>query len=396
MTLNGIDISNWQRGINLDAVPYDFVIAKATEGTSFVSSDCARQVQQVINRGKLFGVYHYINGAGAAAEMRHFYNSTKNWVRQGIFALDWESYGNHAWGNVAYLEACVVELMKLNGGIPPLLYGSLSVIGQLQTVAKKHNCGLWIAQYANNNPTGYQATPWNEGKYACAIRQYASTGNLNGYAGNLDLNKAYIDAKAWAKYANPSWTTPTPSPSNPLAGKTDAQLADEVIAGKHGSGAARIQALGARYNAVQAIVNARLNVKPVSIDVLARETVAGKHGVGAARRKALGTNYDAVQKRVNQILGATSQPKSVETLAREVIAGKHGSGQARKNALGSQYASVQKRVNQILGATKPAKSVETLAREIIAGKHGVGAARRKALGNQYDAVQKRVNQLMGR
>ena len=32
MTLKGIDISNWQNGINLNAIDADFVIVKATEG----------------------------------------------------------------------------------------------------------------------------------------------------------------------------------------------------------------------------------------------------------------------------------------------------------------------------------------------------------------------------
>ena len=32
MALNGIDISNWQSGINLAVVPCDFVVIKATEG----------------------------------------------------------------------------------------------------------------------------------------------------------------------------------------------------------------------------------------------------------------------------------------------------------------------------------------------------------------------------
>jgi len=40
-----------------------------------------------------------------------------------------------------------------------------------------------------------------------------------------------------------------------------------------------------------------------SVETLAREIIAGKHGVGAARRKALGNQYDAVQKRVNQLMG---------------------------------------------------------------------------------------------
>ena len=60
--------------------------------------------------------------------------------------------------------------------------------------------GLWIAQYANYTPTGYQTTPWNEGAYTCAIRQYSSCGTLAGYGGRLDLDKFYGDKNAWKAY----------------------------------------------------------------------------------------------------------------------------------------------------------------------------------------------------
>ena len=50
--LNGIDVSNWQNGINLAAVPADFVICKATQGNSYVSPDCVRQVEQAAAAGK--------------------------------------------------------------------------------------------------------------------------------------------------------------------------------------------------------------------------------------------------------------------------------------------------------------------------------------------------------
>ena len=42
MALNGIDISNWQSGINLAVVPCDFVVIKATEGTGYVNPDYER------------------------------------------------------------------------------------------------------------------------------------------------------------------------------------------------------------------------------------------------------------------------------------------------------------------------------------------------------------------
>ena len=82
--MNGIDISNWQNGINLDAVPYDFIIAKATQGKTYVSPDCARQVEQARARGKLFGVYHYIDGSGAIGEADFFIDNIKNWIGKGV------------------------------------------------------------------------------------------------------------------------------------------------------------------------------------------------------------------------------------------------------------------------------------------------------------------------
>ena len=46
MSMNGIDVSGWQKGIDLSKVPADFVIIKATQGTSYVNSDCDRAYQQ--------------------------------------------------------------------------------------------------------------------------------------------------------------------------------------------------------------------------------------------------------------------------------------------------------------------------------------------------------------
>ncbi len=48
MALQGIDSSNWQKGINLDALAMDFAICKATLGASYVSPVCDRQMQQAM------------------------------------------------------------------------------------------------------------------------------------------------------------------------------------------------------------------------------------------------------------------------------------------------------------------------------------------------------------
>src|SRR5690606_18649551 len=93
--------------------------------------------------------------------------------------------------------------------------------------------------------------------------------------------------------------------------------------------------------------------KPKTIEQLANEVIAGKHGTGDARKKALGSQYNAVQKRVNEILGAGKSKKSVDQIAREVIDGKWGNDPQRSQKLrnaGYDSNAVQKRVNQILGA----------------------------------------------
>lgn len=265
MVLNGIDISNWQQGIDLSKVPCDFVIAKATQGTGYVSPDCARQIEQARQTGKRFGVYHYVSGGNAVAEANYFVDNCANWIGKGLFCIDWESNENSAWGNEGYLEQVVAQV-KARTGIPPIIYVQASRYAQVAAVANRQNCGLWIAQYADMNATGYQDTPWNEGAYACVIRQYSSSGRLPGYGGNLDLNKFYGDGATYDKYVTGggSGSTAAPSqPSHPLAGRSDDDLANAVIRGEFGDGDARKQKLGARYAAVQALVNRKL-AKPAS------------------------------------------------------------------------------------------------------------------------------------
>lgn len=325
MALNGIDIASYQSGIDLSVVPLDFVIVKATQGTGYTNPDYARAIGQVLGAGRLGGAYHYVSGGNAQAEADHFIDVVGGNVGKIILAIDWEQGDNAAWGNTAYLDAVVSRVIERTG-VKPLIYCSQSVVASIASIASARDCGLWCAQYADMNPTGYQETPWNEGAYSCAIRQYSSAGRLNGWAGNLDLDKFYGDASAWAKYAGASGA-PAPAPADPLAGKSDEQLAAEVIAGGYGDGDARKAALGARYDAVQAIVNAKL-ADPLagkSDDELAREVIAGRFGDGNARKQALGARYDSVQAKVNQLAGATARTYTVQsgdTLS--AIAAKYG------------------------------------------------------------------------
>lgn len=211
MALNGIDISVYQRGINIAAVPADFVIVKATESTWYTNPCFHAQADATLNSGKLLGIYHYIGGGNAKAEAQYFVNAVKPYIGRAVLALDFESGSNSAYGDTAYLQQCAQTVYNLTG-VRPLLYGSQRDYGRLAAVSKATNCGLWIAQYRDYAHIGYQNKPWNEDAYDCAMRQYSSAGSLPNYGGNLDLNKFYGDRTAWNKYAQSDHATPPPAP----------------------------------------------------------------------------------------------------------------------------------------------------------------------------------------
>lgn len=130
--------------------------------------------------------------------------------------------------------------------------------------------------------------------------------------------------------------------------KTVAQLADEVLAGKHGNGAVRQASLGPMYTAVQGELNKRAAAKaaaakkpkpkPLTIAQLAAGVLAGKYGVGEARKRALGANYVKVQKEVERQL--------FQRLVNDTLKGKYGVGAERQRRLGSSYAAVQAEINR--------------------------------------------------
>ena len=236
MAMNGIDVSSWQPGIDLSKVPADFVIVKTTQGDWYVSPNADAQYQSAKRAGRLLGIYHYIDGrGGAAGEVDFFIKNCKNYFKEALIAVDWEAEDNGQWGNEAYLEE-VVRLIKQKTGVTPLIYSMQSRYAQVKAVADRQNAGLWIAQYASMDPTGYQAHPWNEGSYSCAIRQYSSTGRLPGWGGNLDLNLAYMDRNAWMRYAAPSGKAPAPAPapSKPAAPKPKPAPAAKTVTVKAG------------------------------------------------------------------------------------------------------------------------------------------------------------------
>lgn len=230
MAMQGIDVSSWQFGIDVTQVPCDFVIAKATGGTRYINPDCDRVIQQCITNGKPFGFYHYAREVGSAAsalqEANYFVDNCLNYFGKGIPVLDWEEETELGVDWVFTF----LEIVRGRTGVRPLVYMSKSVCREYDWSSVVGNdYGLWVAQYADNNRTWYQEDPWsdNQGLGAwefAAMHQYSSTGRLEGWDGNLDLNIFYGDREAWNKYAGVDKAVPELE----LIIETDFSLAQSV------------------------------------------------------------------------------------------------------------------------------------------------------------------------
>ncbi|MGM0125725.1 hypothetical protein IGI37_003125 [Enterococcus sp. AZ194] len=209
MVLNGIDISSWQGNIDVSKVPCDFVIVKATEGTSYVNPYCDTRYQLAKKAGKLLGVYHYAKNGNPEAEADFFYKNSKGYVGEAVLFLDYEeglSVSSPTWCR-RFLD----RLKVLTGGVKGLLYTYQSMLNSQnwQTV-KDGDYGLWYASYGADNPiTGYKRPSAPAVNYwgNPTIYQYSSKTRLANYNGALDANSFYGDRTAWLAYAKAQSST---------------------------------------------------------------------------------------------------------------------------------------------------------------------------------------------
>lgn len=207
MALQGIDVSNWK---DIDVTKArDFVIVQTTWGSgqangnnlvNGVSQIADKQYQAADRAGKRHAYMHYYQGGDPATEARFAYEHNKGYIGNGILMVDWEAQDNPYVNDAGRFEQVLAAFEQVFGG-PGIIYYQQSLYNMCKPIADRHNWGSFVAQYADSNPTGVQDSPWNEGAYDCAIRQYSSTGDI-GVGTYVDLDKFYGDEAAWDRYAN--------------------------------------------------------------------------------------------------------------------------------------------------------------------------------------------------
>ena len=184
----GIDISNHQAGLSLDKVFPDFVILKATEGTNFVDIYCDSWVQQAKSLRIPWGFYHFAMEANPETEARFFLDNTRDYFGQGIPVLDWETDQTVDWVNI------FVKTVHDETGVWPWIYANPWRFNQ---GGVEQNCARWVAAYPGGTPN-FNEPPYANGNVVAW--QFTSTGRLEGWDGNLDLNVFYGDENDWQAY----------------------------------------------------------------------------------------------------------------------------------------------------------------------------------------------------
>ena len=202
--LSGLDISNWQKDIDLNKIEADFIILKASGGKGYSDPCFLSFAQQTLKSGRLLGFYHFARDLGykgnAVEEAQFFYQTVKDYIGLGVPILDWET-------DLDLGPDWAYEFLNTFynlSGVKPLIYTSASVTRDYDwTKVANNGYKLWLAQYANMNKVdGHQLDVWRDpygnGAFGEPImHQYTSMGNLNGYRGNLDLNIFYGNYLDW-------------------------------------------------------------------------------------------------------------------------------------------------------------------------------------------------------
>lgn len=217
MSLNGIDIAAYQSNISIGKLTTtDFVIIKATQGTSYTNEYFVKHMDAAIKAGKRVGAYHYANGVGAEEEAKHFLSVVKPYLGKIVLALDWETGSSSAaknsqFNNISYAKQWL-DYVKAQTGISPVIYMSESVAAgkDWSSIAKDYK--LWGAQYPNYTATDYKSNPWMSGGWGAwgskpTIFQYTSSGHITGYSANLDLDLFYGSGSDWDAMTKSSSST---------------------------------------------------------------------------------------------------------------------------------------------------------------------------------------------
>lgn len=214
----GVDVSAYQ-GTDLSAYARagaKYAIVKTTEGTNWVNSHAAGQVQSAKRNGMMVMGYHFAHCGGNASAARNEANYAISHAKQmGIpvhsyIAMDFEA---DAWGNKQANTNAVIAFMQTvrNAGYLPMFYSGAAYMNahfDTEQIIKQFPGSLWVAAYKT---LGRQDAPdfnYFPSRNGIAIWQF--TDNLKGLGVDGNINVLPLN---FLQPEQPAKPQPKPNPT---------------------------------------------------------------------------------------------------------------------------------------------------------------------------------------
>ena len=296
MSTFGIDISRWQGDFNVamaKAEGVEFVIAKIGQRGSGIDKQFDANYKKCKELGIPIGCYFY----GTATSVLEAQYDVTCWetIMSG-YEFDLPVFYDVEGSMITSDRRKLTDIVKTvlsdlkSQGYDVGIYASESVFNNSLYDNELSEYYHWVAKWSKKEPTlnsGLMIDLWQFGGETNLLRD-------NKIAGvTCDQDYCYIDISKKESTVNL---------------KSNEEIADEVIRGEWGNGDERKQRLtgaGYDYNAIQQIVNEKLNVNVKTYDDIALEVVRGEWGDGAERKQRLteaGYDYGLVQQLVNKLM----------------------------------------------------------------------------------------------
>lgn len=211
----GIDISDYQKGIDLSVDSMDFCLFKVSEGKTMEMSMIDNYRDQLLSNNKLMGFYHFarpdINGSEVLMELEaDFFIGVLNkydLLGRGIICIDWEPKSNGT--NNKLLRALILRIQSKTG-LHPFLYITPYLRSKLKHTIDTTSTPIWLAQWGKNDsyvlgeyPNLSDYGKLDDREYDYAIWQYTSKGQYPGW-GRVDLDYSPLTPDEWKSYSIPT------------------------------------------------------------------------------------------------------------------------------------------------------------------------------------------------
>ena len=201
--IKGIDVSGHQRSISWRAVKragVAFAFIKATEGVGFVDSAFERHRTDARRAGVPVGAYHFarpdtnISAQDPIAEADHFIDVAEPAEGDLLPVLDLETPGLSS-AQMARWAKRFLQRVEKRIGEPPILYTFPSYWTDRMANSKAFaRYPLWLASYGPDDGRVHPVRTIG-GWERIAVHQYTSKGRIEGFSGQLDLNRLMRGSK---------------------------------------------------------------------------------------------------------------------------------------------------------------------------------------------------------